>query len=76
MFNYRVIKTVDKMGVVFYAIYGVYYNCAKTPDSWHKEPEYPFGYTLKDLKSNYHEISKALDRPVFEIIDGKLKECK
>ena len=76
MFNYRVIKTVDKMGVEYYAIYDVYYNCAGVPDGWNDNPICPFGYTVKELKGNYDILSSVFEMPVLEIIDDKLKECK
>lgn len=76
MFNYRIIKQTDQMGVEYYAIYDVYYNCAGVPDIWNHNPVCPYGYTIEELKKYYDTLSSAFEKPVLEIIDGKLKECK
>jgi len=72
--NYRVVKTTSELGPE-YAIHEVYY-ANDVPDSWTEDLIAPYGETLAELRRDLAHMAQALDKPVLEVVDGKLKEAR
>ena len=74
--NHRVIKKQDNLANVYYEIHEVYYDNKGNPDGWTENPVTPYGNNLEDLHGELAYLLTALDKPVMEIVDGKLREIK
>jgi predicted RNase H-like HicB family nuclease len=73
--NYRVIRSVDAAGVN-YAIHECYYEGNNVPTSWTADPADVAAETRADLFWVLAEMTKAIERPVLEIREGKLVEVE
>lgn len=72
--NHRIIKKLDSLANVYYEIHEVYYDNRGNPDGWTEDPVTPYGTNLEDLHADLAYLLNALDKPVMEIVDGKLRE--
>lgn len=67
--NYRVVKNITKLGVVF-EIREVYYESEKI-NGW-SDPLPPQGETLKELKADLKYYGEAFRKPVLLMKNNKL----
>lgn len=67
--NYRVIREYDEeYNTYLYDIHGVHYNDEGVIHLWTDHPASPFGNDLEELKHDLELYTKAIDKPVLEII--------
>lgn len=63
--NYRVVKHIDK-GEMWYAIHEAYYNKAGDIYAISTDEMSPHGETIKELKSDFRMMQKALNAPILD----------
>jgi len=61
--NYRVIMKQYKEEKD-YTIHEVYYDEEGNIKQYSKNPTYPYGYSLDDLKKDYELYGKAFEKPI------------
>ena len=67
--NYRVIKTIDKLGYEVYQIHEVYYDAdRKTITGWTGSSQ-PLGESLAELQQDMEFMMQALSRPILNSED-------
>lgn len=76
--NHRVVREVVTYNITEteenHSIYEVYYDDEGSPNGWCRRTHSPYGYSLEDLRGELERMLRALDKPVLEIVDGKLVE--
>lgn len=77
--NHRVVREVIEhpnleLSEVVYQITEVYYNDEGAPSAWCQRSHSPYGNDLNDLRGELERMLRALDKPVLEVVDGKLVE--
>ena len=70
MWNYRVIRRKLEDEDI-YAIHAVYYDKKGKPDSVSRNPDWPLGETLEELREDLELYSQALGRPILDYEDFK-----
>lgn len=67
--NYRVIREYDEeYNTYLYDIHGVHYNDDGVIYFWTEHSAEPFGSDLEELKNDLELYTKAIDKPVLEVI--------
>lgn len=64
--NYRVIKSVNEFGELYYQIHEVYYNKAGELTMHSDYPEAACGETLEELRKDLEFMLKSVEEPVLE----------
>lgn len=62
--NYRVVQMDYDSGESVFTIAEVYYNESSEPMLHSAKPDFPFGYTLEELRQDIELFQRALDKPI------------
>lgn len=74
--NYRIIRFQNPNGETYHEVHEVYYGKDHIPHSWSASRNLLAFEKVEDIKGAYENIAKAFEKPVLEVVDGKLLEIK
>ena len=75
--NHRVVRTKDLPNEGYsYGIHEVYYDEGGSVAGLTMNATTPYGETLQEMATELERFSKALEKPVLELVDGRYVEMK
>lgn len=74
--NHRIIRQKAPEGEYFYQIHEVHYDKDMYPTVWSTDSASVSGDSVNDVLWSYNKIKKAFNKPVLEVVGGKLEEVE
>ena len=76
IWNHRVIRKTGDLVEYVYNIHEVYYSVNGEPETWTKNSTYPQGETLAEIEKELKRMLACCNKPVLELVNGKLEEVE